>query len=136
MMKKKLIVLLAVAFVAGCKKKEEVICIADTGGNHTLTIKLLKDGVTYISSANAKAKAYVAFEQFEVAGFSDSSYDLVKVADDNEDFIRFNNLTCGIYYCKLRVIDPVTGKTYSGTRIVTINSDTPSAESSIDMVIQ
>lgn len=133
---KKLIILAFIAVLfAGCKKKEEVICIADNGGDKTLTIKLLKEGVPYISTAAAKAKAYVAFEQYDVAGFSDSSFDLVKFADDNDDFVRIKNITCGIYYCKVRVIDPVTGKTYSGSRIITIEADASSSEASIDMVL-
>lgn len=134
-MKKLLLLAVTIGLLAGCEKKDEVICFADTGGDRKLTIKLLKEGAQYISTSAAKAKAYVAFEQFDVAGFNDSSFDLVKVADDNDDFIRFNNLTCGIYYCKVRVIDPVTGKSYSGSRIITIDSDSPSAEASIDMTL-
>ncbi len=134
-MKKILVLFATICLFTGCEKKDEVICFADTGGDRILTIKLLKEGAQYFSTSTAKAKAYVAFEQFDVDGFNDSSFDLVKVADDNEDFIRFNNLTCGIYYCKLRVIDPITGKSYSGSRIITIDGDSPSAEASIDMTL-
>jgi hypothetical protein len=133
---KKIIVLFAtIGIISSCKKKEEVNCFADNGGDKSLTIKLLKEGIPYTSTATAQAKAYVAFEQFDVPGYSDSSFDLVKVANDNNDFIRFYNLTCGIYYCKVRVIDPVSG-TYSGSRIITIDAEAASAEASIDMTLQ
>lgn len=122
--------------LGGCKKKEEVVCFADNGGDKKLTIKLLKEGAPYYSTSAAQAKAWVAFEQFDVSGFNDSSFDLVKIAEDNNDFIRFNNLTCGIYFCKLRVIDPITGDSYSGSHIITIDADSPSAETTINMLLQ
>lgn len=135
-MKNLVMLLILMGMFSGCKKKEEVICIADNGGDKSITIKLLKEGIPYISTPAAKAKAFLAFEQFEVSGFSDSSFDIVKFADDNKDFIRFSNVTCGIFYCKLRVIDPVTGFTYSGSRIITLDADSPSVEASIDMILQ
>lgn len=134
-MKKLVLFLATIILLSGCEKKKEVICIADNGGDRSITIKLLKEGSPYISTSAAKAKAFVAFEQYDVPGFSDSSFDLVKTADNNDDFIRLDNLTCGIYYCKVRVIDPVTGKTYAGSRIITIDADTPSAEAAIDMTL-
>lgn len=134
-MKKILVLFVTIGLIVGCKKKDEVICFADNGGEKKLTLKLLKDGAPYVSIAAAQAKAFVAFEQFDVSGFNDSSFDLVKVADNNDDFIRFNNLTCGIFYCKARVVDPVSGKTYYGSRVITINAESPSAEAAIDMVL-
>lgn len=135
-MKKLLLLAATIGFFGACKKKNEVVCIADNGGDRILTLKLLKEGNPYFSTAMAKAKAYVAFEQFDVSGFNDSSFDLVKVADENDDFIRFNNLTCGIYFCKARVIDPITGISYSGSRIITIDADLPAADAVIDMTLQ
>jgi hypothetical protein len=126
---------LALILISSCKKKEEVICFANTGGNHTLTLKTFKEGIPYFSTSSSPVKAFLAFEQYEVSGFSDSSFDLVKFAGDNDDFVRFNNLKCGIYFCKLRVIDSATGKTYAGSRIVTLNAETLSAEAAIDMTL-
>ncbi|MCC6385375.1 MAG: hypothetical protein LC117_07905 [Bacteroidia bacterium] len=117
------LLLISTLFLSGCKKKDEVTCIADRNGNHTITIRSVKDGSAFFSSSTAQVKAQIAFEQYESPGTNDANYDLVKNFDLNSDVISFKNLNCGIYYCRLSMTDHNSGINYEGESVIRLNAE-------------
>jgi hypothetical protein len=126
---------LLIMMTSGCSKKEEVSCIAGTGGTHSLLIRFLKEGAPYVSQSSGRVMVYIAFEETDVPGFDSSSFDLIRQADDNADFIRIANLTCGIYYCKLKMTEQATGKSFAGSQVISIKSDHSEKEVTINMAL-
>ncbi len=130
-----IILFLSGMLISGCSNKEEVTCIAGTGGTHSLLIRFLKEGTPYVSQSSGRVTVFIAFEETDVSGLDSSNFDLIRQANDNSDFIRIESLTCGIYSCKLKMTEQATGKNFTGTRVVSIKPDQSESEVTIDMAL-
>ena len=100
--------------LVSCKKEENPVCEAGTGGNVQIATFAIHNGDTLINSAQHPDTAFILYGSKTSPGTDPAAYNDYFVSEAGEDHIHMTNLKCGSYYIYRTAFDSVSQKRYTG----------------------
>jgi len=119
-MKKFILPLLLIISMTSCKKNQEVICDSSKPGALQLKISPVYNGKAVITNPDLSVQVMLSFNNTESKGDNPENYNKVIKGKNGDSSIICDKLNCGLYYIRVRSVDNLSGKVFSGgTSLVT-----------------
>lgn len=109
-----LVLFTTLVFISSCKKQEDPVCQAGSGGNVQIVAFAIHNGDTLINSEQHPDTAFVHYGSTTSPGTDPAAYDAFFVSEAGEDHIHLTHLSCGKYYIYRTAFDTVTQTRYTG----------------------
>jgi hypothetical protein len=109
-----LLLMAATLSLVSCKKEENPVCEAGSGGNVQIVTFAIHNGDTLINTAQHPDTAFIHYGGKLSPGTDPASYDGYFVSEAGEDHIHMTHLKCGSYYIYRTGFDSVSQTRYTG----------------------